>query len=279
MDKNKIAFKRMKLQGFPTIPINIYDSARKLLQDHYEKNLEKILKLIKQNAKDYDVTIQKGEMVKDGFFDLISQVKYLLFDEGKELYPSLKNKLRFLMNKSQQSFFKNFIQEADEPLVNFMIVKSLNKEDVFHDKLKDLRELFLDSAIKRIQGEQDDLKKSFLQKLTDWTEGKAEKLDVDNLLQEMKKTSISSSKFFARDQFGKFNKALMLASYREAGVKRVRWICVDDMAVRGRPGGASPNVKAEHNHWKNNGKIFDITKIPLAFWDYLCRCFLEPVWN
>ena len=110
-------------------------------------------------------------------------------------------------------------------------------------------------------------------------EGKADKLDVDNLLQEMKKTSISSSKFFARDQFGKFNKALMLASYREAGVKRVRWICVDDMAVRGRPGGASPNVKAEHNHWKNNGKIFDITKIPLAFWDYLCRCFLEPVWN
>jgi hypothetical protein len=274
-DKNKIAFQRMKRQGFPTPPLNLYDSARRLVQSLYEKNLEKIIKLIKENSKAYDVTIKKGEMVKDSLFDLLQQVKYLLYNDA--LNESVKNKLRFLFNKSQNSFFKDFYADSDENMAKFLIVTSLNKNDVFHDKLKDIRELYLDNAIKRIEGEKDDLKKSFLQKLTDWTEGKSETLDIDNLLQDMKSTAVSSSKFFARDQFGKLNKSLMIASYREAGVKRVQVICVDDMAVRGRPGGASPNAK--HNHWIHNKEIYSIDNIPDFIYDYLCRCFLKPLWD
>jgi hypothetical protein len=279
-DKNKTAFSRIKRQGFPAPRLNIYDQARKLVQDHYHINLEKILKLIRQNAKTYNVSIKKGEMVKDSVFDLIQQIKYLLFEGGKELYPSLKNKLRFLMNKSQSNFFKDFYQDADEGMAKFLIVKSLNKNDVFHDKLKEIRELFLDNAINRISGEQDNLKKSFLTKLTDWTEGKAETLDLENLLQDMKSTAISSSKFFARDQFLKLNKASMIASYREAGVKRVQVVCVDDMAVRGRRiGKGFPVLPDEHNHWKHNKEIYSINNIPLFIWDYNCRCFLKPLWE
>ena len=276
LDKNKIAFRKMKSKGMYVPPLTVYDGARKLLKDHYFNILLDIIKLTKETAKYHNVTINRNGQVNDSVFSLVVALKNKLFDIDPDLV-SIQLKLRGLLNKTQKSFFKQFYKDSDEKLDIFLTTMSLKKDDVFHGRINDLRELYVNNALERIKGEVDELKKQFLEELTDWIEGRSEKMNVDVLMKGMRTTAVNESKFFARDQFLKFNKSLLIASLKQAGVKRVEWVTMDDLAVRGNPSG--PYAKSKSNHYILDGKIFDIDNIPKEFWEYNCRCGLKPIWD
>lgn len=264
-DRNKTAFKRMRARGIFTPPIKIYDMTSRMIKKYYYDNLEEISRLIEKYAEDYGVEKDGSVLVKDSVFDLIAVVKNKLF--GEKIYRTIMKQFRSQMSAVQKSFFKDFYKDADPKMENFLIKMSLSKKDVFHGKLASMKETYIDNAVKRIEGEQDELRKSFLQKLVDWTEGRSKKLDIDNVLKEMKGTAVKESRFFARDQFGKFNKSLLIASFREAGVKKVELMTCHDGAVR-----------LTHRKW--DGEVFDIDKIPQEWWeDYNCRCGAKPIWK
>ncbi len=74
------------------------------------------------------------------------------------------------------------------------------------------------------------------------------------------------SKFFSRDQFSRFNRALTIATYDGAGAKWVQWVTVGDQRVR-------------KSHRRLQNKIFRIDDLPKEYLDYLCRCALLPVFD
>ena len=119
--------------------------------------------------------------------------------------------------------------------------------------------------------------------MIDWVEDRSETLDIKDVMKEMNQTSIKQSKMFARTQLSNFNKSLLIASFREAGVNKVKWITAHDRAVRGNPSGLYPMKNHDiTNHYNNDGKIFDINNN--AFLNefltaYNCRCGASAVWN
>ena len=172
--------------------------------------------------------------------------------------------MRATINLGVGHFFQEFYEDADDTTIKLLTVFRLNKADVFESRIDTIKELYLDNAIKRIVGEQNDLKSQFLQKLTDWVSGKEESLNVSSLVSQMKRTAVNEARFFARDQFCKLNKAVLIASFKAAGVKIVRLITCHDNAVR-----------PEHRLWDN--KVYAIDNIPEAwFTDYNCRCGAIP---
>ena len=60
--------------------------------------------------------------------------------------------------------------------------------EAFGQRLSMIRELYLDDAVARIEGEEDLLKRSFLKKLTTWAE-KGGELDVQGLVERMRTTA------------------------------------------------------------------------------------------
>lgn len=266
-DRNKIAFRKMKKKGIPTPSIKVYDLASRSVARYYDKVLLQVEKLILKYAEDYGFKVDGKTVSKvtDSVFDLVGQVKKLLY--GSEVYQKLNKQFRHQMNENQRNFFDTFYKNADPKMAKFLVMASIDKNDVFENRIKDIKENYLDNAIKRIDGEKDDLKKSFLEKLTDWAEGRSESLDISEELKEMKKTAVSRSRFFARDQFGKLNKAMLVASFKEAGVTKVKLRAVKDGATR-----------SSHRAW--DGDVYEINKIPKDWWEaYNCRCGASPVWS
>jgi SPP1 gp7 family putative phage head morphogenesis protein len=86
------------------------------------------------------------------------------------------------------------------------------------------------------------------------------------------------AQFIARDQVGKYYGQVNAARQREIGVRRFRWVCVDDERVRGKPGGKYP--KAIPSHWARHDKVYSYDNPPdgeLPGEAILCRCSAEPV--
>jgi uncharacterized protein with gpF-like domain len=153
---------------------------------------------------------------------------------------------------------------------------------VFRGRIERMRELYLDEAVARVAGEQDDLKAQFLAKMGDWIEGRTEKLDVGGLVAEMQETSARRAKFFARDQYSRMERDLAVASYEEAQADYVEWLTSNDARVRPVPG-AKARPGDYHglplgNHRARNHRIYTVEAL-LADpeWKaYNCRCGFVP---
>jgi len=144
---------------------------------------------------------------------------------------------------------------------------ALPAQEVFSQKMRYLRELYLDDAVERWQGEEDDLKKAFLGKLTDWAQTGGE-LDVAEIVDRMEETSARRAKFFARDQFAKFNRSVTLAGYQQADVQYFEWLTSNDGRVR-------------ETHRERNHRIYTMQEL-LAdpeYNSYNCRCGYAPLWS
>ena len=139
--------------------------------------------------------------------------------------------------------------------------------EAFGQRLSMIRELYLNDAVERIQGEEDLLKKSFLKKLTTWAE-KGGELDVQGLIQRMRDTADGRARFFARDQFSRFNRSVMVASYEQAEAPYVEVLSSNDARVR-----------PTHREW--NHKIFTMKGYinDPRYSDFNCRCGAVPLWN
>lgn len=279
------AFQRMKRRGMVVTPITLTDLTTRSVKEVYYKSLNELEKEVLKNLETYNVEHDKSVIVKDSIEGLINHlsslgkdsvfVKKLIgnieillsADEDPYHYEKLKKRMSNQFGKASDYFFKDLFEDADERLISSLFKYKLDKNEVFENKIEDIKDLYINNAIARIAGEQNSLKKRFLDRLTKWTTGESETLDVKDVIKEMKQTSVREARFFARDQFCKFNKALLIASFKASGVTRVKLTTCEDSAVR-----------PSHRKWK--GKIFDIDNISWAWWnDYNCRCSAVPVWN
>jgi len=260
------AFKRMKRRGIVVPTIKTTDNTTKSVASIYEKNFDLLEKDLLKNLAEYNVESKNGVIVKDSFEGLIEYLRrsdmMRNFSEPLQTvnkYEQLKRRLNQQFDEAIDHFFRDFFEDADANSI-VTIKYKLNKDEVFKHRLKVIKSLYIDNAVKRIDGEQNDLKKNFLEKMIDYVEGDAKKLDIKDLVKQMKKTSVKEARFFARDQFCKFNKALLIASFKEADVTKVKLITCMDAAVR-----------KEHKAWNN--KIYRIDEIPQEWYDdYNCRC-------
>lgn len=194
---------------------------------------------------------------------IVEKLKNHYKEKKQETDVKLLSRFDRQFYSEQKQFFNDFFTDADSKTQTIFAEFSIDKKELFAQNMESLRKLYLDEALKRIDDEKNNLKKDFLKKLTDYVTGKTDTLDIKNIVLEMEKTSVHVSKFFARDQMSRFNKALTLSSFMAAGVKTVRWLTVGDGRVR-------------DSHKALNGKIFDIKNLPKEADDYLCRCALVP---
>lgn len=196
--------------------------------------------------------------------EILAKLRALQGKGGVQV-QKLRRRLNALLVKGQDEFFKRFLNTIDPRTRRLLVSMSVDKEEAFKDRLARLRTLYLDDAVKRVEGETDLLKKRFLKRLVDWAEGRTERLEVSKLMDEMAQTSVRRARFFARDQFSKFNKALTIASFQEAEAPYVEVITVGDGRVR-----------PSHRLW--NHKLFTVEGLQRdkRYDDYNCRCGFVP---
>lgn len=185
-------------------------------------------------------------------------------------------KMRVRLNKellaAERGWFTRFFQVGQAEAKEFLKSMSIPAAQVFEGRLEEMRALYLDSAVERALGEQDDLKASFLLKLNDWAEGRAEKLDVSDLVMEMQETSARRAKFFARDQYSRFERSLAVSTLQAADAPYVEVLNSNDTRVR-------PSHRNAPEGWgRTIYRTEAITQDP-RWKDFNCRCAFVGRWD
>ncbi len=238
----------------------------------YEELFEGLVAAIAEAAIDADVTVKRQEgdtvVVHDAAPDMI--IRRLMDLMGGRLVDvgRLRTRLNGLLVGAQRGFLTDLLEDADARTIEALNSMSIPSFEVFSQRLAELRTLYLDGAVERIAGEADDLKKSFLQKLVAWAEGETKTLNVSKLMAEMKDTSARRARFFARDQFSRFNRSLMVASYIQAEAPYCEWLTSNDERVR------QAHVERNHKIFSMHGLLADP-----EWQSYNCRCGFAPVYE
>lgn len=265
--RTALGFDKMRRRGIVPPPFQVEQMAARMMRNE----LDALVALMSKQV--IRVSASTGEGVKDD--DLLEETRKRIKTQLAELnargdLSEDEERIRFQLQRqlaeAQESFFKDFFEDASERMKT-RIAFSLDKDEVFRDRLAGIRKNYLESAVERIHEGQYALRKRFIGLMEQWITGEREDLDTfDDLVGKISKEAGNFSKFFARDQFSRFNRALMIASYDEAGAKWIRWATVGDGRVR----------KAHRNL---NGKIFAIDDMPKEYLDYNCRCGYLPIFE
>lgn len=262
----KIRFQRMRRLGIVMPPFRVEDNVTKLLTTHYDRLLKKLAQ-----ATRGAIALEKA--VNDSVYsEVVGQLQNAIIKGITSDKIKLAQLLSVQFNASRKHFFEDFIEDADES-ISIQIQYALDKDDVFQQHIDGLHKYYLDNAIDRITGEEDFLKSVFLQEFTKYTMGESKDLtSLSDVMNAMKKTSVRDARFFARDQFARFNKALTLSSFDQAGVNAVQWVPVGDQ--RTRKTHTTKAIKAKYG-----SDIFKAGNLPSEKDDYLCRCGLIPIFK
>lgn len=296
--RTKKGFARMQRMGIPQPLFRLEDGVTRGLAEVYKNIINSIAIDFVTLALQDRMTFSRGELVTDAS-DITKQIAALVKSQGykqfMEAHPEFVNKANVLgisermklfymehygvsqktasqirdrmdgqFYDDQKQFFQKFFADADPKMSQLFTSFSIDKNQVFSKNIDNLRKLYIDNAIGRIDGETNELRKMFLQKLVDYAEGRSDTLDIDEVTREMQGTSARVARFFARDQLSRFNKALTLSTFHAAGVKTLRWATVGDERVR-------------PTHRALNGRTFSVDDLPKEIDDYNCRCGLVPV--
>lgn len=279
-------FNRMQRLGFPRPIFSVENKINTHLKKAYQNSIKKIL-------DDFSRIAQSSGLTQDAdisnrtadFFNQLAENKdlnqrtYLVmamnnlqreweqasqesnFDEYSEEW---KNKLDKILFENQKEFLSRLNSDASEKFKARVTDFSIDKKQLFNQHMKRIRDLYLDNSMERIKGEEDELKKEFLKKLNAYIIGDTDTLDVIEITKALLNDCGRMARFFARDQMARFNKAVTIATYEDAGVTKVKWITVQDGRVR-------------NTHAALNGQVFSIDNLPSELNDYNCRCGLVPV--
>lgn len=291
-------FLRMKRQGFPRPLFSIENKLQKTLLKTYGKLLKQLMADFKGAAK--AAGIAPDNLTTDSpeddsfkslmdFFDAMAEIEKSSIEamENAELKAKLESVSQSLKNKwyrdadeeginddldhemadifqeCQTDFLKKLMSDADLTTSNIISTFSIDKQQLYNDNMREIRRLYLDNARVRIIGEQDILKKMFLQALDDYITGRTSTLNIKTATDGLLARSKNMSQFFARDQMARLNKATTLATFKAAGITKFKWITCHDVRVRA-------------SHKKLDGQIFDIDSPPPELSDYNCRCGIVP---
>ena len=297
----KKGFLRMARMGIPRPPFAIENQIYSLLKKQVHATAVKMLRDFKNEAQMNGLCFKDGKLVTDSAENAEDTLESLMdfFDEmgrqetarnkfinemqinaagtnlkerwaqeadmNDELSDDEESDLTMALNqffkKDQIKVVEKLKKDADEKHLRASF--SLDKEKIFEDHMEALRKLYIDNSIQRIRGEQNAMKRAFLQRLTAYATGETENLEIADLMREIVRLGDGMARMFARDQMARFNKAVTLSQFRSAGVTKVKWVTSHDVRVR-------------KSHKELDGKIFDVNHLPAELDDYNCRCGLVP---
>lgn len=252
----------------PRIPFSLEDRLAQMVRHWHRALWEGMLDDAKAAAGEFGYHVERSTLVADADpMALIRRLADLIGRRGVKASEA-RVRLNAQLVAAERGWFRRFSKVGDTRTKERIFGFTLPSAQIFQDRIGELRELYLNQAVERALGEQDDLKASFLLRLSDWAEGRAEKLDVDGLVQQMQETSARRAKFFARDQYSRFERSLALASIRHAEAPYVEVLTANDARVR-----------PTHREWNHSVFTPDALLSDPRWDDYNCRCAFVARWE
>jgi SPP1 gp7 family putative phage head morphogenesis protein len=291
-------FLRMKRMGIPRPVFALQDRMAKALKSYYNELCRALLRDIKEAAEQSRATLDaKGppkknddEALKDllEYFDKMKKEAEDLnkkvanqanmaaaentlkhkWEEGDSVSPEktekTKLKIAGMLDLEQSEYLGRLFNDAGERMQKVLTTFSIDKQQLFNDNMEALKKLYLDNSIQRLGWEQEDIKRRMLERIHAYVLGESDTLKFDDLTKIAYQWGDHLARLFARDQMQRFNKALTLSTFTNAGVTKVKWVTCHDARVR-------------ESHKQLDGQIFGIRDLPPEVDDYNCRCGLVPV--
>ncbi|WP_443097217.1 minor capsid protein [Treponema succinifaciens] len=301
--KTRQGFLRMRRMGIPRPLFSIENELAKTLGSRYKKLATQLLKDLKEKIRRNGITIDSA-LVADGktkrilqsftidkkkFFDemgekmrkeqeetasranmesVANSLEHEWFEEDKEELARLDEQftgdIERIFKKEQKNYLKRLLDDADGKTKRILQSFTIDKKKFFDDNMDEVRRLYVQNSLERIDWEQEDIKRAILKRITDYAMNRTDELKLDDLTKDAFNRGEHLARLFARDQMARFNKACTLATFRSAGVTKVQWLTANDGRVR-------------KTHRMLNKRIFDVDNLPEEINDYNCRCGLVPV--
>lgn len=312
--RTKKGFLRMQRQGIPRPLFSIQDKLAKAIGSRYRLMIRKLLKELRTQLNANNIVMDAApeddsldSLIK--FFEEMGKqtkaenekiaekanlqavadtLEKEWFDEDQEELERLDNVytgdideqyrpiIEKVFKQEQSDYLQRLFKDASTELQNTIISFSVDKKKFFEDNMENVRKLYVDNSLARIQGEEVLIKRKMLQRIIDYATNKTDKLTLNDLTKECFDTGDHLSRLFARDQMQRFNKACTLSTFASAGVTKVKWVTANDGRVRNK--GYIDKAGVYHRpHTELQGQVFDINNLPLEIDDYNCRCGLVPV--
>lgn len=297
--KTRQGFLRMRRMGIPRPLFSIENELAKTLASRYRKLAAQLLKDMKDKIKRNGLTIDSA-LVADGkeeenleslmkFFDemgekmrkeqeetanranmgsVANSLEHEWFEENQEEQAQhdeqFYSDVERIFKKQQKKYLERLLDDADGKTKRILQSFTIDKKKFFDDNMDEVRRLYVQNSLERIDWEQEDIKRAILKRITDYAMNRTDELKLDDLTKDAFNRGEHLARLFARDQMARFNKACTLATFRSAGVTKVQWLTTNDGRVR-------------ETHRMLNKKIFDVDNLPKEINDYNCRCGLVPV--
>lgn len=297
--KTRQGFLRMRRMGIPRPLFSIENELAKTLASRYKKLAAQLLKDLKDKIKRNGLTIDRA-LVADGkeeenleslmkFFDemgekmrkeqeetasranmgsVANSLEHEWFEEDQEelarLDEQFSGDIERILKKEQKNYLERLLDDADGKTKRILQSFTIDKKKFFDDNMDEVRRLYVQNSLERIDWEQEDIKRAILKRITDYAMNRTDELKLDDLTKDAFNRGEHLARLFARDQMARFNKACTLATFRSAGVTKVQWLTANDGRVR-------------KTHRMLNKRIFDVDNLPEEINDYNCRCGLVPV--
>lgn len=297
--KTRQGFLRMRRMGIPRPLFSIENELAKTLASRYKKLAAQLLKDLKDKIKRNGLTIDRA-LVADGkeeenleslmkFFDemgekmrkeqeetasranmgsVANSLEHEWFEEDQEELAQhdeqFYSDVERIFKKQQKKYLERLLDDADGKTKRILQSFTIDKKKFFDNNMDEVRRLYVQNSLERIDWEQEDIKRAILKRITDYAMNRTDELKLDDLTKDAFNRGEHLARLFARDQMARFNKACTLATFRSAGVTKVQWLTANDGRVR-------------KTHRLLNKRIFDVDNLPKEINDYNCRCGLVPV--
>ena len=190
----KAGFLRMQRQGIPRPLFSIEDKLAKLLQSRYRTLTRKLLKDLRAQCRQSNITLDKApeddddtlENLLNFFKEMGEQMKkqkeederaigrvnlntvantleheWMEEDEPEESEYFVK-KIDETFKAEQTDYLKRLFSDADPKTVRILATFALDKQKFFNENMDAVRKLYLDNSIERIRGEEMLIKRRIL---------------------------------------------------------------------------------------------------------------------
>lgn len=292
----RAGFLRMQRMGIPRPLFRIEDKLARIARIQYKELIRGMLQDIRKAMAGANVTLDQAPLTQDSledlmdFFDKMAKeaeetnkevsnranmgaaentLQHQWLDEdatevSKKREEITRNAIAKTLQEEQDDYLGKLFSDAGDSMQQLLLSFTIDKQEVFNNNMDQLRALYLDNSIQRLNWEQDYIKRAMLKRIHRYVTGEDTKLRLDDLTKYAYERGEQMSRLFARDQMQRFNKALTLSTFTNAGVTKVKWVTSHDARVR-------------DTHKALDGQVFDIKNLPPEVDDYNCRCGLVPV--
>jgi uncharacterized protein with gpF-like domain len=301
--RTKKGFLRMQRQGIPRPLFSLQDRLAQALERKYKSLVRKIMSDIRKHLTSKEMVVdswedeqeflqkyfddlrkqQQEQEKRNKMLNLVNELKQEWQDTTaepenlqQELGLDITNELAKVFGANQKDYMKRLFLDADDKLNRIVQSFSIDKQEFFARNLDEIKQRYINNSMERLNGEKDLIKTKILTRINDYALGFTDDLTLDDVTKEAFDAGKHLSRLFARDQMQRFNKACTLATFKAAGVTKLKWVTCNDGRVRNKSY-TDKNGVYHRAHTELQGMIFSIDNLPIEIDDYNCRCGLVPV--